>query len=221
VLYLLAASTCRSLESSTRFAPVFQRSALVAIAHPLLATGVAPSFAALASDEGQVVMEALRGMLASHLVNVDRERRQGGTGFAALDPSQGLGAGVGRYVRDVIARDRPDLGYFVLDASNVLMDARAARGPSFFAVDTPKLSLSERTRLVRGLMPLFETALEYRGVAARARATGFVDDGYDGAQAILHELEPWTTDGFDRLDTVLRELSSFEHGSGILSAGAP
>lgn len=222
--YLLAATTCAAVApGGLKKLAIAGRSALVQIAFPLSFS--TPPRAAdvqrLCEGSHAIVVESMRSLLASHVFGIDAERRLLKAPGAASGVAAAIGRGPGAFVERAIAAKRPDLALFVLDAVHRLLQARAAGGPQTFAIRAaPGATLEQRQELARGIVPLFEAALRYRGVAAAAQAAGFVDEDYDASQAILEQLEPWVAGGFDRAAAVVRELSSFGAESGIVQKRA-
>lgn len=221
LFFLGAAETCAACGFQRAVgAPVFTGSTLVRAAFPreqrwsLESAGAAPLFA----GAGAVVLDGCRARLAGRVAAADKERRGAARPAESEAIALSIASGPAALASLAVATGRPDLGAFVLDAVATILDERASSGPELWSSAVrPDGPLAERQRLVQGVLPLLDTALAFQRVAARARAVGFVDDGFEAAQATRELLEPWLESGFERAAAAHREVSSFGHGSGIVA----
>lgn len=213
VVFFCVARSLRQCRRTTRHHG-FEASSLTRIAFPLdfddLTTQ--PDYLRLLSGAGAQVVLALARDLALAIVETERERRTLPTLERAVRAHDALARGPAAFVVQCIAAQRLELGLFLLEAVRLLLaELGSGAGPTRFSVRA--VPLSDRQRIVRGAMPLFEAALLYRSIASRARAVGFLDDGYEQAQAMLSNLEPWLEGGFDRVELAVRELTSYVEGA--------
>ncbi len=220
VVFLLATEVLVRRGGSASVPAACGRSRLVSLAFPFVAhaRGSALTRAELTAGALSVLLEALRPRIAAALASGDRERRSARA--IALTADEAYARGPAAFVRACIEAGRPDLGLPVLDAALAIVRERRGGGATFWACATPPSArLAERQRVARGVVPLFEAVLSFRSVERRARASRFVDDDYEAAQAILSEIEIALSAGgagFDGIDAAVRELSSFDAGSGIV-----
>lgn len=224
LFYLGAADTCAALGLQRAVAaPVFTPSRLVRAAYPReqRAPLAAAEAASLLEGAGAIVLEGSRRRLAARVFAADVERRAEARADEAEAIACSFACGPRALAEAAVAAGRPDLGDFLLEGVERLLSARASAGPEHWSAGVPRgAALSARQRWVEGALAWLDGALLFQRVADRARSVGFVDDGYEAAQATLQLLEPWTQGGFERAAAARREVSSFALGSGIV-AGRP
>lgn len=220
VVFFCVARALRQCRRTTRMRG-FEASSLVRIGFALDFDDLPapPRFERFLEGSGALVVEALSRDLAVAVVDTERERRTLTTLDRARLAADAIARGPSAFVSSCIKANRLDLGLFMLEAvRQILSEMGSGAGPTRFSVRA--VALSDRQRIMRGGLSLFESALLYRTIANRARAVGFVDDGYEEAQSLLSRLEPWTEGGFERVDLAVRELSSYVEASGTAATPA-
>ncbi|NUO50726.1 MAG: hypothetical protein HOV80_17890 [Polyangiaceae bacterium] len=128
-----------------------------------------------------------------------------------MDAARAIRRGPIAFVRSAVESGRPDLGFFILEGLRTLLDGPGGADPtSWMSRGAAHLALSTRQELTRSATVWFEAVELYADVAKRARAVGFVDDGFDRAQFLLTALEPYGGGRAAQVESLTRALTTLE-----------
>jgi hypothetical protein len=192
--------------------PAFLRHGLCRLAFPEDFAGAAddepPDFAPWTGAPGSCVMEALQSDLAVRWAEVEggKEREADCARMRALGCSQDLV--LGAYLEAVERAGRLDLARFVLRAAARVLPAGAAAPMWVGGLRAPAgARLADRAETYRAATAFLRALDRVAAWTARARQTGYFDEGYAASQLWLADWERYDGDArLARAREVVRHL---------------
>jgi hypothetical protein len=192
--------------------PAFLRHGLCRLAFPEDFAGAAddepPDFAPWTGAPGACVMEALQSDLAIRWAEVEggKEREADYARMRALGASQELV--LGAYLEAVERAGRLDLARFVLQAAARVLPAAAAAPMWVGGLRAPAgTRLADRAETYRAATAFLRALDRVAAWTARARQTGYFDEGYAASQLWLADWERYGGDArLARAREVVRHL---------------
>jgi hypothetical protein len=166
-------------------------------------------FTRFTAGEGTPILEALLPDLARRWVLMERAKRE----IVACDRMHANAAAqqalLEAFFASADSAGRRDLADFLLDAAAKLV-ARPVPADAWVEALDPRATLSERSNARKAAGAFLRAIGRTRTWAEEARVVRFFEDGYDRAQLLLARWERLGDEGWRRVETVLKDLESFD-----------
>ena len=163
---------------------------------------------------GGAIVEAFEGPLAQRWLEIEIGKRQIDSADVMRSVTAGQDAALAGWLDAVERRERWDLARFLVRvASKLLVDG--ARAENWIgALDVKGTTLAARTNLHRSALVYLTHWQRLADWTGRARAIGYLDEGYAAAQLWKSDWERYRGDDSTRIaQDILREIEPLRQGS--------